>query len=152
DLQPGPQQIKAELASKDALPFNNTRFATFAIRTPRKILIIADDPRYATAWKSAVESQKSALFGCDVLNPDETAQLGPAALARYQAISLFGVQQPAKDLWVGLKAYVQNGGGLAVAPGGIDMARAAYESLEALELLPGKYLDVKTRGAKDGKD
>jgi hypothetical protein len=142
DLAPGPHQVEVRLAAPDLLAFDNVHYLTFAVREPRKVLVIAESPARAGPWKVAVESRKEALFRCTVVSARAAAGLGPGELAQYQAVYLLGVADPGAGLWGALREYVDRGGGVGVIPGGKEMNRAAYDGKAAQALLPGKLKGI----------
>lgn len=145
-LKPGLHQAEVTLATADALPHNNARFATFEVRDTRHVLVLADDPNDAAAWDIALTAGKA--FVCDVQKTDEARKLSPRDLAAYQVVCLLNVANPDDDLWDKLERYLQSGGGVAVLPGGEELKRDAYNGDKAQKLLPGKLVKVET--AKDG--
>jgi hypothetical protein len=64
----------------------------------------------------------------------------PGDLARYQVICLLAVARPSPDLWDKLLAYVGQGGGLAIVPGGSELDWHAYGTEKALRLVPGRLI------------
>lgn len=149
-LDPGPHQAEIALANKDALPFNNSLFATFEVRGGRKVLTLVDDPSDAAYWQLALELPKS--FQCEVRRVSEVRDLSPKDLnQRYQAICLLNVALPKEDLWQRLRTYVTEGGGLAVIPGGEELVTAAYnDNAEAQKLLPGQFVKAIKAEAEKG--
>jgi hypothetical protein len=141
-LAPGPHQVEVRLATPDLLAFDNMRYLTFAVREPRKVLVIADAPAKAEPWARAIEARKEARFRCDVQSSRAAAELGPAELARYQAVYLLGVASPGPGLWTALREYVEKGGGVGIVPAGEDMKLPAYNDEKAQALLPGKLTTV----------
>lgn len=156
DLAPGFHQAEIFLQAADqTLPFNNTRFVTFAVRGPRRVLTITDAANYgpfrggnAVLWKTALESHSElGGFACDVKTTAETANLFPDALrARYEAVVLLDVAAPSAELWDRLLAYVRLGGGLGIVPGGSELSLDAYGAKAARELLPGRLLRIVRTG------
>jgi hypothetical protein len=133
----GFHQVRVWLASSDSLPFNNSRYATFEVRGPRQVLILTDDTRQPRIFELALTAAHA--FSCEVKAIDDpaVAALTPRDLARYQAVCLFAVARPGPDLWDKLLAYVKNGGGLAIIPGGaLDLGD--YTSDRARKLMSGK--------------
>src|SRR5262249_11062401 len=53
-LEVGLQRAEVTLAAPDNLPFSAARFATFEVRGPRQVLVVADDPKTAQIWKLAL--------------------------------------------------------------------------------------------------
>jgi hypothetical protein len=144
DWSPGYHQVVVQLGTKDAaLPFNDVRYATFLVRGSRKVLTITDhrgqnkhgepqDPIWALALRAG------RAFDCEVKLTPEANRLSPRELAAYRAICLLGVANPSEELWETLKQYVNQGGGLAVIPGGSEMERRNYDNEKALAVLPAK--------------
>lgn len=141
-LAPGLHQAEVTLATADALPYDNTRFATFEVRGGRRILVLADNPADAEIWKLALEA--SGAFRCEIRQTNERRhELTPADLARFEAVCLLNVARPDRELWERLERYVQDGGGLAVLPGGAELRLDAYnDDPVARSLLPGRLVRV----------
>jgi hypothetical protein len=141
-LAPGLHQAEVTLRTSDALPFDNARFATFEVRGGRRVLVLADEPDEAKIWALALES--SGDFRCEVRRTAELrTALVPADLAKYQAVCLFNVAAPESHLWETLERYVQQGGGLAVLPGGEELRPEAYNGDRVAQgLLPGQLVKV----------
>jgi hypothetical protein len=113
-------QATVRLASNDALPFNNSRFATFLVREPHKLLTVADRPADAHLWKTALDVL--GAFKCDVRTPEEAEKLTDKELAGYRVACLFQVARPSPLLWDRLRGLVQAGGGLVLVPGGDEFS------------------------------
>jgi hypothetical protein len=141
-LAVGPHQAEITLRNTDALPFNNSLFATFEIRGGRRVLTLVDEPGDAAFWKLALELPKN--FQCEVRRVSDTSDLSPEELSQhYQAICLLNVARPTNDLWQKLRSYVTAGGGLAVIPGGEELVKAAYNDNQAAQtLLPGQLVKI----------
>jgi hypothetical protein len=122
--------------------FNNSRWATFEVRGLRQVLTLVDDVQNAAIWKLALES--FGVFRCVVKTADDPVVRGmsPRDMAAYSAICLLGVARPSAELWRVLNAYVREGGGLAIVPGGNEMVKGAYELDEARKLMPGELVGV----------
>jgi hypothetical protein len=134
-LQPGLHQVEVRLATSDLLAFDNARYATFAIREPRRVLILADDPRKAEVFQNALRAV--GQFRGEVRQPGTVKD--PAELPRYQAVYLFGVARPDANLWAMLEDYVRKGGGVGVVPGGNDMDLDAFNKGPAQRVMPGQF-------------
>jgi hypothetical protein len=139
-LAPGEHQLRAELVNPDLLPGNNARHLTFAIRQPRNVLVVADEPRKALRWQDAHEALRGAgvEYRVTVASPDGLLKDNPGVLKKYQAVYLFGVAEPSDALWELLQEYVTSGGGLGVVPGGEEMKLNAYDTAKARAVLPGR--------------
>src|SRR5262249_39761001 len=139
-LKAGTHQVEVQLTTKDQLPWTDRRFATFAIREPRRILVLTDYLDRAEVWKRAVEAHRESRFVWDVVKALDAGGYGLGDLRKYQAVFLFNVRQPSAALWDALDAYVQqDGGGLGVVPGGDEFSPEAWgASKVAQRLLPGR--------------
>lgn len=154
NLTQGPHQAKVSLATEDALPFDNVRYATFEVRGPRQVLVISDDP--ADAWIFSTALRTGGAFTCDVRSTGDTRQMGRDDLAKYQAICLLNVTKPSADLWSKLELYVRDHGGVAIIPGGgADLAsyNAALKAFlgdkeHTQSLLPAQLVGVVTAEAE----
>jgi hypothetical protein len=151
-LSPGEHQLQAELVNPDLLPGNNTRYLTFAIRQPRHILVVSDNPAKAERWQDAHEALRGlAEFRVKRITPKECLQAELRGLNGYQAVYLFDVADPQPELWGLLKRYVEGGGGLGVVPGGEEMKPDAYNSDAARALLPGQLQRIQTVNESAGR-
>jgi hypothetical protein len=142
----------------DALAFNNTAHATFLVRDDprrqgRKLLTVADDPKAARIWKTALwaygEENPRSAFTCDVRTPAEAEKLTPQDLEGYRVVCLFQTASPPTALWDRLRAYVQGGGGLVLVPGGEEMVEKKQvagfnEAAESHKLLPARLKEIVT--------
>jgi hypothetical protein len=142
DLKPGTHQLTLSLATSDAVLSNNSRFATFVVLEPGRLLILTDDVASARIWQLICE--EGHAFSCEILpaSPASVESLTPAKLDQYKAVCLLNVARPAPSLWSRLCDFVRDGGGLAVIPGGAKLDTSAYTSPEALKVLPGKLVSV----------
>lgn len=151
DLPPGLHRAEISLAAADHLPFSAVRFATFEVRGPRSVLTITDRPGNdpsggdAYIWRLALE--RGGSFHCDVKSTQEAAKLSPKELARkYRAVCLLSVARPDSELWNQLLNYVENGGGLAIVPGGAELKKAFYddqnENAAVNRLMPGRFVGI----------
>lgn len=145
NLTPGLHQVEIGLAAADRLMFDNTRFLTFRVAEPRKILTIADDPDAAFYWRTAHEAKGD--FDCTVIRPDEVKA---ADLGKYEIVCLLSVARPNSPpggtLWEKLVPYVEAGGKLVIMPGGEDqVVPGEYDPgavPEANKLMPGTLKGV----------
>ncbi len=140
NLPTGPQSVEVRLGTADLLPFNNSRFATFMVRAPRRVLVLTDNPKQADYFKKALAAND---FTPDVKDPADFADWD---LQKYQAIYLFNLSAPKDEIWKELdKEYVQKGGGLGIIPGA-EVTLDAYNKGPAQKLMPGKLgkiIDLK---------
>ncbi len=116
----------------DALLFNNTAYASFAIREDsrrvgRKLLTLAQDPKKAWIWEAAFKARAShsptEAFDCEVRSLAEGEKLTVKDLERYQCVCLFQAVKPSPALWNLLHGYVQGGGGLIIVPAGEEIEK-----------------------------
>jgi hypothetical protein len=108
-----PHQVSARLVATDALAFNDTRFATFLVRQPGKVLTLADRPADAENWELSLEA--SRRFRCEVQQTAEGMKLDAKELRAYKVVCLFQVADP-RPLWGGLGEFVRGGGALVIVP------------------------------------
>jgi hypothetical protein len=154
---PRPQGASAEMTyqvtvrhqTADALPFNNTRFATFLMRERRKVLtIVADKPPDGgpvpwKAWQTALKVGE--LFECDIRSAAEAEKLDDKALRNYAVVCVFQIA-PNAATWQKLTRYVRGGGGLVLVPGGEEMRQHVREYNEEgnkAGLLPGTLQKIE---------
>jgi hypothetical protein len=126
-------QVEVTLATADALPSSNARFATFEVRGARKVLAITDEKDYARFFDVSLEAKGD--FACTVTSPDQVQTI--EQLKDYTAVCLLSVARP-KDLWAPLTEYVSQGGHLLVVPGRDETQAADYQTDAAQKLLPGR--------------
>jgi hypothetical protein len=146
-LKLGFHQVKAELAIRDNLAFNNKAYATFKVHEGRRILVIADQKSDAFLWATVLIV--SHAFPCEV----KTTLAADEDLRKYRAVCLLNVSSPDHELWDKLKDYVSAGNGLAVVPGGADWTprRDAYnDDKAAQELLGAKLVGPVDKGKESG--
>src|SRR5260370_40606294 len=93
NLPTGPQSVEVRLGTADLLPFNNSRFATFMVRAPRRVLVLTDNPKQADYFKKALAAND---FTPDVKDPADFADWD---LQKYQAIYLFNLSAPKDEIW-----------------------------------------------------
>lgn len=136
-------QGRIVLASPDALEADNVRYFTLIAPT-RRVLVLSDDPTTAEDWKLALESLRILPMTGEIRKPADC----PPGISPddYQAVCLFNVKAPGKQLWEILQRYVQAGGGLVVVPGPILDVKA-YTEAPASELMPGKPIGIKNIAA-----
>jgi hypothetical protein len=117
-------QASVRHRTEDALPFNNTGYATFQIQPLRKVLtVVGDKPAGAEpppwkAWQMAMSVGKR--FECDLRTAAEAEKLDARELQAYPAVCVFQMV-PTAALWSKLERYVRVGGGLVLIPGGDEI-------------------------------
>ena len=117
-------QVAVKHRTEDALPFNNTSYATFQIQPRRKVLTVVEDkpagagPIPWKAWQMAMSVGNR--FECDIRTTAEVEKLDEKAMHGYAAVSVFQLV-PSASLWEKLARYVRGGGGLVLIPGGEEM-------------------------------
>jgi hypothetical protein len=116
-----PYQVTVRLGARDAMPFNNTRQATFLVKGGRKLLTLVEkhDRQKTRVWEAAHEANRS--FACEVRTFDEADKLTAKELATYPVIALFETANVPASWWMKLAAHVRAGGGLAIVPGGEEV-------------------------------
>ncbi len=143
-------QVTVKHQTADALPFNNTCFATFLTRQHRKVLTIVadkpprDEPVPWKAWQMAMKVGER--FECDIRPSAEADKLDDKELRDYAVVCVFQIV-PSTALWQKLERYVRSGGGLVLVPGGEEMRRQIPQYNEEgtkAGLLPGKLQKIET--------
>ena len=135
ELGLGEHSAELKVVTDDLLPGNNSRYVTFAVRRPRRILVLTDKAAQAEyfAW---------VLDYWEGFDPDIALAANPPPaekLLDYEAVYLLGVAKPGAALWTSLLEYARRGGGVGVIPGGEEMDREAYNQDVAQKVLPGRY-------------
>jgi hypothetical protein len=151
-------QITAKFKSGDALPFNDTRSATFLIRARRSVLTIADRTDVLDTWNwrrvfrsIPAERPLNQTFRCDVERTDivdrawKEGDDKPDPLLRYRIACIYQPTKPLSPrLWGRLARFVRDGGNLIVVPPMQDMERAdlAAFNREGEALLPSTLVKI----------
>jgi hypothetical protein len=118
-------QVTVKHQTADALPFNNTCFASFVTRERRKVLTLvadktpAEGPAPWKAWQTALKVGE--LFDCVIRPAAEADKLDDKELRGYAVVCLFQIV-PSEGVWQQLARYVRGGGGLVLVPGGEEMS------------------------------
>lgn len=163
-LKAGLHTAEITLATPDALPFDNTRYASFQIKEPRRILAIADAPdgygylsggagqmlradTRTNPFRTALSAYRGFL--ADLARTDDVVNWLPQTWAKYEAVALCAIENPPAELWTALQAYLEAGGQVVVFPAGPEMNKKAYDDVAAGNVLPGKYIDFKEREKAD---
>ncbi|MCI0638585.1 MAG: VWA domain-containing protein [Gemmataceae bacterium] len=147
-LTPGFHQIEIKLATSDLMAFNNRRFATIAVRQPRRVLVITDDPKNAESFVKALDSLPQR-FVTDNKTPQDAER---ADWLRYHVVYLLGVSAPRDGLWELAHAYLLQGGSVGVVPGGDDMRTDIYNQQAAQKILPGLLQRKEQHGKDDNQN
>ncbi len=143
-------QVMVRHQTADALPYNNTGFATFLGRQRRKVLTIVADksteggPVPWKAWQTALKVGE--LFECDIRPAAEVEKLDDKTLRNYAVVCLFQVA-PSAGTWQKLARYVRGGGGLVLVPGGEEMRQSIRQYNDEgtkAGLLPGTLQKIET--------
>lgn len=148
DLKPGLHQVEISLETPDKLLFDSTRYLTFRVAEPRKILTITDDPDDAKFWDLA--HQAKGDFACEIMTPVQAVAADWRAFELVCLLSVADPNKPAENpLWAKLRKYVQAGGKLLLMPGGDDhLVLDAYDPTKpsaddaANQLMPGTLKSV----------
>ncbi|HWE40391.1 MAG TPA: BatA domain-containing protein [Isosphaeraceae bacterium] len=107
----------------DPLAFDDTRYLTFRVRPPIRVLLVADvaeDSLYVKEALSpdALPADEPRAYQVDrvaMANLPEALQKTP--LNQYACVYLLNVGRVEGDIWGRLDGYVRNGGGLVIALG-----------------------------------
>src|SRR5262249_38149760 len=119
-LKKGLHQVQVRVPAQDKLKFNDNRYGTFKVREGRKVLVIADRPADAQLLARVADGLPG--FQCRVASTATVlADFGLKDLLTYRAVFLLSVAEPDPKLWDLLNDYVDQGGGLAIAPGGEEL-------------------------------
>ncbi|MHB1424968.1 MAG: BatA domain-containing protein [Gemmataceae bacterium] len=152
-------QVTVKHQTADALPFNNSCYATFLTRERRKVLTIVTPPPLNPpperggiqgggpvpwkAWQMALKVGE--LFECDIRPAAEVDKLEDKELHGYAAVCVFQTV-PSSRLWQKLGRYVRGGGGLVLVPGGEEMLREVGQFNDEgtkVGLLPGTLQKIE---------
>ncbi|HWY85162.1 MAG TPA: BatA domain-containing protein, partial [Gemmataceae bacterium] len=146
-LGPGPHQVEVRADPLDLLPFNNTRFVTFTIREPRRVLVLTRPEDGGRAGRF-IDALLSLHFAVD----SKDAREAPKIDARlYKAVYLFEVPAPDARVWEFLYTnVVKEGIGLGIIPAADDTDPKAYNEATAQKVMPGELAGKITHG-EDGK-
>ncbi len=155
-LKPGLHQAEVSLDAADRLAFDNTRFVTFRVAEPRRILTISDDPDDARWW--ALAHNLKGDFACEVVTPQQ-AVAPDFKFAPFEVVCLLSVAGPnhpgEAPLWGKLLPYVSDGGKLVIIPGGDDtLLPAEYDPTKPTQdnaanlLMPGTLKRVVDAAAE----
>jgi hypothetical protein len=156
-LKPGWHSAEARLAANDALQADDTRYHTFFIAEPLRVLCVEtktsariheqDAFFVASALRPDAEPGTSvpALFSVEFSDPLSLVRhLAPAqGLSSYAAVILPALRQIPEQAAEALSTYVRNGGGLLLFVG--DGMSANRYNVEFRDLLPLQLVAVDAR-------
>ena len=131
----------------DPLEFNDSRYFTFKVRPPLKVLLISDLAIDAEFVAAALDPDPtpSATSGFQVarVRPAEFVAKYRDSLRDHAAVFLLNVEALDEDSWSLLNGYVHEGGGLVIGLG--DRCNAEnYNGPIAGQVLPAQLDQVKT--------
>jgi hypothetical protein len=116
-----PYQITVRLGTRDALPFNDVRYATFLVRPSKRLLtLVAADPGAALVWQRAQLATRT--FAPEVRTFAQAAAISDKDFSRFPVVALFEATEVPAGLAARLTRYVKGGGSLVVVPAGEDLA------------------------------
>ena len=118
------------------------RYFTLQVGQPWKVLLISRPEIYSEFVSGAIapfgeQSDDDALFVCDTRAPDDVRA---DDLQDYQMVALVDPPPLGQELWSALRAYVTDGGNLAILLGREATPITEFNSVGALSLLPGRLV------------
>ena len=136
-LEEGTNHGYLQIVGADGLPDDDIRYFTVDVRPSTQILVAAPKPAernasFLTQTLSPAAYRKSR-FQCQVVDLE---QLAKTDLAAFAAVCLVDPTPLPSATWDQLRAYVNNGGGLAVWLGRNAQPIEEFNSAAALDLLP----------------
>jgi hypothetical protein len=141
-LKTGVYQGRVFIDGQDALPDDNVRYFTVAVRPPWPVLIVAPSPAYEhsvylTAAIAPPEMRKrnQASYECDVI---EYGQLPTTKFDKYAAVCLLDPPPCNETSWQRLTDFASSGHGVGVFLGREAQPVDTFNSPAAQQLLPGK--------------
>jgi hypothetical protein len=148
-----PYQVTVRLATRDALPFNNSRYATFLVRGKHKVLtVVGADTKGERPWAAWEDAIVRKHFRPEVRTLEEVEKKGGKLLNDYAVVCLFQVAEVPEGVWKALAQFVKGGGGLVLVPGGLEALphrRGFNQQALAHGLLPARL--VKVEAPPEGK-
>ena len=112
DLPLGTHQGYVRIDGNDPLTIDNMRYFTVEVRSPRKVLIAAENPESAVFLREALAPQALSLrFECDVQLVENLKEF---PMENYEAICLLDPKELNSGVWESLADFVQQGGGLGL--------------------------------------
>jgi hypothetical protein len=142
-LQPGPHQVEVRLNQKaDQLPFDDVRFLTFAVREPRKVLVLADNQERAGELMKTFETiEKFFGYHADLHMPSDRPNLGG-----YKAVFLLSLSKPDETLWKDLYAFAKEGHGVCIIPPDKADDLPSYNKGPAQDVMPAVLTTLRSAG------
>lgn len=128
-------RMSFSVEDKKTLSFNDKAWFTFQIRSGKSVLTIAQDPRDAFLWQSAL---RYSGFSSSLVSVDDSDGLTLGALSKHDVVALHELRDPSPELWTTLQQYIKQGGGVLIVPPGEDARLQAYQSPEAKAVMPGE--------------
>ncbi len=129
----------------DPLEDDDSRYFTFKVRPPLKVLVLYDVPYEAEFVADALDPDAAAISRPVIADRGKAADLGERyrdVLENYACVFLLNVASLDEAGWGALNRYVHEGGGLVVAPGHRSLSES-YNSPTASQLLPAELITKK---------
>jgi hypothetical protein len=152
-LEVGTHQGYLRIVGQDALPDDDTRFFTVAVRPPWRVLLAAPEPaaekvRFLQAALAPETARKrgQTRFDCEVA---DLADLDKRDLGPYATVCLMDPGPLAPATWRKLADYASLGRGVAVFLGRNARPIEAFNLPEAQEVLPGRLATQARRPEGD---
>ena len=136
-LQEGTNHGYLQIVGADGLPDDDIRYFTVDIRPSTQILVAAPRPAERNAMflteALAPAAYRKSRFQCQVVDLE---QLAKTDLTAFAAVCLVDPTPLPSGTWDQLRAYVNNGGGLAVWLGRNAQPMEEFNAPAALDVLP----------------
>ncbi|MFW6170550.1 MAG: BatA domain-containing protein, partial [Planctomycetota bacterium] len=137
---PGMRHATIRIDAQDALSSDNTRFLSVKVREPWQVLVAAPSQVNTSAFVEAVAPYEQrtagqAIHDCTTITPTE---LPTQALDDFAVVVLIDPTPLPAATWEQLGTYVRGGGQLALFLGHHAGEGDAFNTPEALELMPGE--------------
>jgi hypothetical protein len=139
-LTKGTRHAELRLVGQDALPVDDRRFLTVAVRDPWLVLVVAPPEVDTASLVEAIapfqlQAEERASYDCVTKEPTE---LTSDSLREYAAVVLLDPAPLNDDVWQRLGHYVNDGGQLALFLGPQAGDGNSFNAADAQTLLPGK--------------
>ncbi|MCA8998872.1 MAG: BatA domain-containing protein [Planctomycetaceae bacterium] len=131
---------QARLVTTDPLSFDNSRHFTVEVKEAPPVLVIGPDRKTAREWMYALAPLEGVNESQNKFHPEfeSIATIPDLTLSDYPAITLINCPSLSDDDWFALGKYVENGGGLIVILGGMELQPPAYNRAQAQVFLPAE--------------